>query len=105
MFADTLRSVAVIVAAVVAEIAEAVTSEVADATAAVVVSALILLSLVPLFSGLVRTFSELQSISGSLEELRQPRRRVYKNVLHRRLLDHEDDMGDSDDEYSEHENV
>jgi Co/Zn/Cd efflux system component len=62
VFADTLRSLAVIVAATVAEVADGVTSEEADATAAVVVSALILLSLLPLLSGLVSTFGELRSI-------------------------------------------
>lgn len=51
-----------IIAATVAEVADGVTSEEADATAAVVVSALILLSLVPLLSGLVSTFGELRSI-------------------------------------------
>ena len=49
-------------AATVAEVADGVTSEEADATAAVVVSALILLSLVPLLSGLVSTFGELRTI-------------------------------------------
>ena len=63
VFADTLRSLAVIVAATVAEVADGVTSEEADATAAVVVSALILLSLFPLLSGLVKTFGELRSIN------------------------------------------
>jgi hypothetical protein len=52
----------VIVAATVAEVADGVTSEEADSAAAVVVSALILLSLLPLLSGLVSTFGELQSI-------------------------------------------
>jgi Co/Zn/Cd efflux system component len=62
IFADTLRSLAVIVAALVAEFADSVTSEEADATAAVVVSALILMSLAPLLSGLLATFGELRSI-------------------------------------------
>jgi hypothetical protein len=52
----------VIVAATVAELADGVTSEEADATAAVIVSALILLSLLPLLSGLVSTFGELRAI-------------------------------------------
>lgn len=51
-----------IIAATVAEVADGVTSEEADATAAVVVSALILLSLFPLLSGLVSTFGELRTI-------------------------------------------
>ena len=62
IFADTLRSLAVIVAALVAELADSVTSEEADATAAVIVSALILMSLAPLLSGMVATFGELRSI-------------------------------------------
>jgi hypothetical protein len=52
----------VIVAAAIAELVEIVTSEEADAAAAVVVSVLIILSLIPLFSGLVQTFSTLQKI-------------------------------------------
>ena len=63
VFADTLRSIAVIVAALVAELfPSAVTPEEADATAAVIVSILILLSLVPLLQGLISSISELQSI-------------------------------------------
>jgi Co/Zn/Cd efflux system component len=62
VFADTLRSIAVIVAATIAELADSVTSEEADATAAVVVSILILLSVIPLFSGLLSTFGELHGI-------------------------------------------
>jgi len=62
VFADTLRSIAVIVAALIAEIVPEVTPEEADATAAVVVSILILLSLVPLFQGLLQSISELRSI-------------------------------------------
>jgi len=62
VFADTLRSIAVIIAACVAEIVPKVTPEEADATAAVVVSFLILLSLMPLIQGLLRSVSELRSI-------------------------------------------
>jgi Co/Zn/Cd efflux system component len=62
IFADTLRSLAVIVAALVAELADSVTSEEADATAAVIVSSLILMSLAPLLGGMVATFGELRSI-------------------------------------------
>jgi hypothetical protein len=43
-------------------LADSVTSEEADATAAVVVSILILLSVIPLFSGLLSTFGELHGI-------------------------------------------
>jgi len=52
----------VIIAAVIAEFVDEVTSEEADATAAVVVSALILLSLIPLVQGLVKTFGELRAM-------------------------------------------
>lgn len=62
VFADTLRSIAVIIASLIAEISKTVTPEVADATAAVVVSAVILLSLIPLFQGLVSTWAELRLI-------------------------------------------
>ena len=62
MFADTLRSLAVIAAATVAELFDEVTSEEADAMAAVLVSVLILLSLVPLFQGWVHSYKELRAI-------------------------------------------
>ena len=62
VFADTLRSIAVIVAAVLAELWPGVTPEEADATAAVVVSGLILLSLLPLLQGLWRSVVELRGI-------------------------------------------
>lgn len=80
VFADTLRSLAVIIAATVAEVADGVTSEEADATAAVVVSALILLSLVPLLSGLVSTFGELRSIHA---EERDEHISLQRRDLHR----------------------
>jgi Co/Zn/Cd efflux system component len=69
VFADTLRSIAVIIASIIAEVSEVVTPEVADATAAVIVSAIILLSLVPLFSGLIRTWRELRSIASEVKLL------------------------------------
>jgi Co/Zn/Cd efflux system component len=63
VFADTLRSIAVIVAAAVAEIfPSAVTPEEADSAAAVIVSIMILLSLIPLVQGLLMSLSELQAI-------------------------------------------
>lgn len=62
VFADTLRSVAVIIASALSELFDEVTAEEADAAAALVVSLLIVLSLVPLFQGLVRSFSEFLSI-------------------------------------------
>lgn len=62
VFADTLRSVAVIIAAGLAEVLPEVTPEVADSTAAVVVSFLILLTLIPLIQGLFSSIAELRAI-------------------------------------------
>jgi Co/Zn/Cd efflux system component len=62
VFADTLRSVAVLVAAVVALLGPNVTPEVADSFGSVVVSLLILFTVVPLVHGLVRSVSELRAI-------------------------------------------
>lgn len=69
VFADTIRSLTVIVASVTAEVSKLVTPEEADAAAAVIVSAIILLSLVPLFSGLIRTWRELRSITAEVKLL------------------------------------
>ena len=52
VFADTIRSLAVIIASVLAKFHDHITPEEADATAAIVVSGVILLSLLPLFNGL-----------------------------------------------------
>ncbi|GKY98021.1 hypothetical protein MPSEU_000760200 [Mayamaea pseudoterrestris] len=62
VFADTLRSIAVLIAAAVAKIVPGVSSEEADATAAVFVSILIVFSLVPLFQGLCMSCSEVMAI-------------------------------------------
>ena len=62
VFADTLRSIAVLVAACLSVLVPEITPEEADASAAVVVSGLIILSLIPLFNGLVQTFHELRMI-------------------------------------------
>lgn len=61
VLADTLRSLAVIVAALVAKFTP-VTPEESDATAAVVVSVLIMFSLLPLFKGMVLGTLELFAI-------------------------------------------
>ena len=71
VFADTLRSIFVIVASIIAEVTHIITPEVADAAAAVVVSAIILITLVPLFSGLIRTWRELRSIALEINLLSQ----------------------------------
>lgn len=68
VFADTLRSIAVIIASLLAEFIPAITSEEADATAAVVVSVLIILSLLPLFSGMIHTFRALRRVEVLLNE-------------------------------------
>ena len=62
VFADTVRSVAVLIAAILGQFIEVVTPEVADAGAAIVVSAIILIALLPLLSGMVRTGCELYVI-------------------------------------------
>jgi len=62
VFADTIRSIAVIVASIVAQFYDGITPEEADATAAIVVSAVILISLLPLFNGLKNACLELHSI-------------------------------------------
>lgn len=85
VFADTLRSIAVILAAGIAEIVDAVTPEVADATAAVVVSVLILLSLIPLLQGLLQSFSELSAlrIEEDMDIMLLSSLRQNKNLEHR----------------------
>lgn len=67
VFADTIRSFAVILASLLAKFTTAVTSEVADAAAAVVVSILIFLSLFPLIGGMIQTFKSLIDINRLLE--------------------------------------
>jgi len=68
VFADTLRSTAVIIATMLADFVPAITPEEADASAAVVVSALILLSLVPLARGMMHTVRELRKTNDLLAE-------------------------------------
>lgn len=63
MFADTLRSLAVLIAASVATVFENVENESADATAAVVVCVIILVSLFPLMHGLFLTAREIVILS------------------------------------------
>lgn len=61
-----------IIAAAIAELVDIVTPEEADAAAAVVVSVLIVLSLIPLFTGLLQTFSTLRKVRNE-EQLLQTR--------------------------------
>jgi Co/Zn/Cd efflux system component len=79
VFADTLRSLAVIFASLLAEFTSVVTSEVADATAAVVVSLLIILSLLPLFGGMIQTYRSLQRVNQQIEAERIQRDFVHSN--------------------------
>jgi len=67
VFADTLRSIAVILASLLAKFTTVITSEVADAAAAVVVSILIFLSLFPLIGGMIQTFRSLKDINRLLK--------------------------------------
>jgi Co/Zn/Cd efflux system component len=62
VFADTLRSLAVIVASAIGLSVVAVEPDRADAIAAIVVSLLIALSLVPLVQGLLKSMAELRAI-------------------------------------------
>ena len=80
-----MRSVAVILAAALAEIFDDVTAEEADAAAALVVSLLILLSLIPLFQGLQQSVRELWAIRAEersetmTEEIKQEERKRRDN--------------------------
>ncbi|KAL7460793.1 hypothetical protein ACHAXS_001236 [Conticribra weissflogii] len=74
VFADTLRSTAVIIASIVAVFVESVTPEVADATAAVIVSVIIFVSLIPLFRGLLNTLSKLRKVNAEALALREKER-------------------------------
>mmetsp|Transcript_18630 Transcript_18630/g.45001 ORF Transcript_18630/g.45001 Transcript_18630/m.45001 type:complete len:253 (+) Transcript_18630:331-1089(+) len=69
VMADTLRSLAVILAASLARNVSVITAEVADASAAVVVSVIILLSLFPLLRGMVRTYFALQHVDKQLRRI------------------------------------
>lgn len=67
VFADTIRSISVILAALLAKFTDLVTPEVADASAAVVVSVLIFLTLIPLISGMIQTFKSLKHVNRLLK--------------------------------------
>lgn len=62
VFADTIRSIAVLVASVLAQFISNISAEQADSSAAVAVSIIILIALCPLFAGLRRTAMELLSL-------------------------------------------
>lgn len=61
--ADTLRSIAVVVAASLATVFGCIPSDVADATGAIVVSFIIAISLGPLLAGLFEAWSELSKLN------------------------------------------
>lgn len=62
--ADTMRSTAVLVAAIISQIwPELVSGELADAMATIVVSVIILVSLLPLLNGLVSTARQIVAVS------------------------------------------
>ncbi len=62
VFADTIRSIAVLTASILAKFVPSITAEEADASAAVAVSVIILFALFPLFDGLKTTAVELLAI-------------------------------------------
>ena len=62
VFADTLRSIAVIIASLLSILNPKVRKNVADSSAAIVVSAIIFFTLIPLFRGLVISTKELRTI-------------------------------------------
>ena len=61
--ADTLRSLAVVIAASLATVFDCIPSDVADATGAIVVSFIIAISLGPLLAGLFDAWSELSKLN------------------------------------------
>jgi Co/Zn/Cd efflux system component len=70
IIADTIRSVAVLIAAAVASLTSKVTPEKADALAAIVVAIVIVLSLFPLIKGLYLKYLEFQrtdDMKGSID--------------------------------------
>ena len=66
VFADSMRTTAMILASILAEFSPSITPEVADASAAVVVSLLIILSLLPLFTGMVQSVRSLRGVHSEL---------------------------------------
>jgi len=68
VFADTLRSIAVFIAAGIALCVKSVTPGAADAVAAIIVSVILIITLIPLCKGLIYTWVELQDL-GKQEEM------------------------------------
>ena len=69
--ADTLRSIAVLVAAALSFSFKGINPSIADATASIVVSIIIAASLGPLIVGLLKTIGELKALK-SMENQRLP---------------------------------
>lgn len=69
VFADSLRTIAVLVTTITAELVDGLTPEVADSSAAVFVSIVILLSLLPLVKGIFKTACELRTLSRQMESI------------------------------------
>lgn len=69
VFADSLRTIAVLVTTITAELVDGLTPEVADSSAAVFVSIVILLSLLPLVKGIFKTAYELRTLSRQMESI------------------------------------
>ena len=80
VFVDTIRSIAVFIASILAECIPSITSEEADASAAIAISAIIIVALLPLWSGLRRTWLELYAL----------RREELSEQLHERLMNDTD---------------
>ena len=67
IFADTLRSVAVISFSLLAKYTSVITSEVADAAATVIVTVVVVISLFPLITGIAKTFVALRDVNRLLK--------------------------------------
>jgi Co/Zn/Cd efflux system component len=77
--ADTLRSIAVLVAATLSFCIESISPSVADATASIVVSVIIAVSLAPLIVGLLKTISELKVLK-SIDNTPVPWMEEYQHL-------------------------
>jgi Co/Zn/Cd efflux system component len=89
VMADTLRSIAVLVAAGIATAFKGIDGSMADASAAVVVSVIIAISLGPLIAGLLGTWKELQELhkeqadydrTKKIEEVENPWMHQFQNL-------------------------
>ena len=67
MIADTFRSIAVLLAGLVATFVPSITSEEADAGASIIVSIFIFITLFPLLSGMLQTLTALRNVNKLLK--------------------------------------